>query len=187
MGEFMKNTFLLIFLLMTSAVFSNQAPEANVEEKKYTETEFNSKLSDALGKKLKHLGKGQIEELSKELLDKERDLKAKEILLEKKEEQLKISTEEFKKKLHEFQERQNSLIVCLDDVEKQESERVGHMVETVSGMRPQNAADVLSVQDSEISVKILSQLPSDKVAKIFNLMNKEVSARLQKQYLTMKK
>ena len=52
---------------------------------------------------------------------------------------------------------------------------------------PQNAADVLSVQDPDFSVRILGQMESQKVSKIFNLMDKEVSARLQKQFLQMKK
>ena len=61
------------------------------------------------------------------------------------------------------------------------------MVEVISGMKPQNAADVLAIQDPELSVRILSLLESQKTSKIFNLMDKEVSARLQKQFLQMKK
>jgi flagellar motility protein MotE (MotC chaperone) len=61
------------------------------------------------------------------------------------------------------------------------------MVDVVSGMRPQNAADILSVQDVEIAVKILGKLEPTKVSKIFNSMDKEISARLQKQYMNMKK
>ena len=61
------------------------------------------------------------------------------------------------------------------------------MVDVISGMRPQSAADVLSVQDVDISVKILGDLPPEKVSKIFNSMDKEISARLQKQFMSMKK
>jgi flagellar motility protein MotE (MotC chaperone) len=61
------------------------------------------------------------------------------------------------------------------------------MVEVISGMKPQSAADVLAVQDPDLSVRILGQLEAQKASKIFNLMDKEVSARLQKQFLQMKK
>ena len=61
------------------------------------------------------------------------------------------------------------------------------VVEVISGMRPQNAADLLSVQESDLAVKILGQLDPAKVSKIFNLMDKEISAKLQKQFMTMKK
>ena len=61
------------------------------------------------------------------------------------------------------------------------------MVEIISGMKPVMAGNVLSVQDSDIAVKILSELPAMKISKIFNSMDKEISARLQKQYMNMKK
>jgi flagellar motility protein MotE (MotC chaperone) len=54
-------------------------------------------------------------------------------------------------------------------------------------MKPQKAAELLSVQDSDISVKILELIKPERASKIFNLMDKEVSARLQKQYLNMAK
>ena len=61
------------------------------------------------------------------------------------------------------------------------------MVDVVSGMKPQTAADLLSQQDPSLAVKIMGELDAVKVAKIFNLMKKEISAKLQKQYMTLKK
>ncbi|HXH31227.1 MAG TPA: hypothetical protein VNJ01_10480 [Bacteriovoracaceae bacterium] len=37
------------------------------------------------------------------------------------------------------------------------------------------------------AVKILQQIDAKKASKIFNFMDKEVSAKIQKQYLLMKK
>ena len=54
-------------------------------------------------------------------------------------------------------------------------------------MRAAKAAEILSVQESDLTVQILGKLPPEKVSKIFNLMEKEVSARLQKQFMSMKK
>ncbi len=54
-------------------------------------------------------------------------------------------------------------------------------------MRPEKASQLLSVQGAEISVQILSEIDEKKASKIFNLMDKEISARLQKQYLDMKR
>ena len=61
------------------------------------------------------------------------------------------------------------------------------MVEVISNMRPQAAAQLLSVQENDIALKILGALDSVKVSKIFNLMTKEISSRLQKQYINMKR
>ena len=65
--------------------------------------------------------------------------------------------------------------------------RVQQLVEVISNMKPQRAADLLSVQDPDISVRIFEKTNPTKASKIFNLMDKEVSARLQKQYLNMQK
>ena len=63
--------------------------------------------------------------------------------------------------------------------------RVKQLVNVISNMKPKKAADLLAVQDSGISVKIIERIDPQKASKIFNLMDKEVSARLQKQYLNM--
>ena len=54
-------------------------------------------------------------------------------------------------------------------------------------LRPQKAAEILSVQDSSIAVQILQKIDPKKASKIFNFMDKDISAKLQKQYLLMKK
>ena len=120
-------------------------------------------------------------------MKKEELLQLRSIELEKLAEQLKMNSSDFKNKVKNFRGNQTKFLACLDDSDNQKEKRVTHMVDIVSGMKPQSAAEVLSVQDSEISIKILGMLPPEKVSKIFNLMKKEISARLQKQYMTMKK
>ena len=121
------------------------------------------------------------------ILEKEEAIKVKELTLKKEQEQLAMNQEDFKKKLVEFQDSQKKFLGCVDEKNEKASKRVSQMVEVISGMKPQNAADVLAVQDPDLSVKILGELESTKASKIFNLMDKEVSARLQKQFLQMKK
>ncbi|CAM9952298.1 unnamed protein product, partial [Chrysoparadoxa australica] len=143
------------------------------------EKEFDNRLSRYKPKNLVNL--------SKEYMKKERALDLREAELAKREEALRASEGDLAKKIKELNLRGSKLLGCLDDNDKNESKRINHMVDVISGMRPQNAAEVLSVQDVEISVKILGNLPPTKVSKIFNSMDKEISARLQKQYLNMKK
>jgi flagellar motility protein MotE (MotC chaperone) len=54
-------------------------------------------------------------------------------------------------------------------------------------MKADKAAQVLAIQDPEITMKILGKLESKTVSRIFNLMDKEISARIQKQFMTMKR
>ena len=156
-------------------------------EKKYNYDEFQEAVNTKIEKQLKRLGRGKIIGFSKELMKKEEVLKLREIELEKRAEQLQMNTSDFQKKVKTFQNRQLKFLGCLDESDKQREKRITHMVDVVSGMKPLSAAEVLSVQDAGISIKILGMLPPEKVSKIFNLMKKEISARLQKQYMTMKK
>lgn len=160
---------------------------AQEAKKIYTQEEFNKALIEELEKKMKQVGRSKMIDFSKSLLEKEESIKVKELDIAKKEEQLKINEEDFKKKVQSFKEEQKKFIACLDDVDQKEKTRIDNMVAVVSGMRPQNAADLLSQQEAEISVKIISELDPAKTSKIFNLMDKEISARLQKLYLKMRK
>ena len=191
-------------ILLTILIFSNTAitlsqEETNIpkkddaktkemEKKKYySKEEFRNAVHIELEKKLEKLVDGKLLELSRELLKKEDELSQKELELERRAEQVKLNGQELNKKIREFKSQQTKFIGCLENQEKLANKRVGHMVEIIAGMKPQNAADILSVQDPGLSVQILSKLDAAKVSKIFNVMKKEISARLQKQYMNMKK
>lgn len=191
----MKKKFLQYSLLALSLIASmNVSAETKKEEKKsepakkeYTPEEFKTAVLEEVTKLMKKAGSAHLVDFSKELIEKESALKVKEQELKKREEELSLSQEDFKKKLVEFQGQQKKFIGCIDEKSTEADQRVSHMVEIISGMKPQTAADVLTVQDPDLAVKILSEIESAKASKIFNLMNKEVSARLQKQFLEMKK
>jgi flagellar motility protein MotE (MotC chaperone) len=163
------------------------AEQGSTTKRTYTEEEFKKAVMLETEKTMKKAGSGNIVDFSKELLEKEEAIKVKELNLLKEQEQLKINISDFQKKVIEFQESQKNFLGCIDSQNEKVEKRITQMVEVVAGMKPQSAADVLSVQDPDLSVRILGELDSQKASKIFNLMDKEVSARLQKQFLQMKK
>ncbi len=180
----MKSLFiLLLMLIMTVQVGATD----KLNDKVYSEKEFIDKVKDEVSQKVEEIKKKSVANLTKELLEREAELKKKVLGIEQENEQLKMSVKDFEKRVSEFDQKQKTIIGCLDENERKKVERVAKLVQMVSGMKPDKAAELLSVQDTEISVKLISQLKPDKAAKIFNLMNKETSARLQKQYLNMKK
>jgi flagellar motility protein MotE (MotC chaperone) len=163
-------------------------PKEKVTDKRiYSEEEFQASVLTEMEKYLKKIGNNKIIEFSKELIKKEHDIKLKELKIVKNEEQLKMNEKNFKAQVAKFRTNQNKFIGCIDEKQKDRDKRVGHMVDVISGMKPANAASLLSVQDVTISVQILEKLNPVKVSKIFNLMDKEISARLQKQYMNMKR
>ena len=157
--------------------------QGKAEEKKYTEVQLREEVAKQLKKWSTH--KGAF--FTKELLDREKKIQLKELELKKQKEQFQKNQQEFEKKLQAFLKEQSKLIGCLDRSKKDAGKRIHHMVSVISNMRPQAAADVLGIQDMDISVRILGLLDAKKVSRIFNVMDKEKSARLQKQYMTMKK
>ncbi len=189
----MKKLLVLIFVLSSALLFAANTPAkkgaapAGPEKRLYTEEEFKAAVMVEAEKLMKKAGSGHLVDFSKELLQKEEGLKVKELNLQKEQEQLKINTSDFQKKVVEFQDSQKKFLGCVDSQNEKVEKRVSQMVEVIAGMKPQSAADVLSVQDPDLSVRILGQLEAQKASKIFNLMDKEVSARLQKQFLQMKK
>jgi flagellar motility protein MotE (MotC chaperone) len=196
----MKVLLVIIFIVSTKAMAvvpaakaataqaaTKTAEPAKVERRNYSEEEFKKAVLAEVEKTMKRAGSGNLIEFSKELLDKEEQLKVKELEIQKGQDQLKLNQADFQKKVVEFQESQKKFLGCVDAQNEKAEKRVGQMVEVISGMKPQNAADVLAVQDPDLSVRILAQLDTLKASKIFNLMDKEVSARLQKQFLLMKK
>jgi len=172
----------IIFLLM---VMSSSVLLA--EDKKYTEAEFQEKLKNEVAARLEKLGNSSIVEFSKQLMEKEEKLRLFELELKQREDAITNSQRDLLDKIKSFQERQNKFLSCIDEGERKKQERIQHMVDSIAGMRPKSAADLLSVQEADISVQILSKLDATKVSKIFNLMDKEISARLQKQFMTMKR
>lgn len=186
----------LVFIGVAGMTFAAAKPEkkaaaptaaAGPVKRLYTEDEFKTAVLEEATKLMKKAGSGHLVDFSKELLEKEESIKVKELAIKKEAEELEMSKGDFKKKLIEFQDSQKKFLGCVDEKNAQADKRVAQMVDVISGMKPQNAADVLTVQDPELSVRILSELDSAKASKIFNLMDKEVSARLQKQFLQMKK
>jgi flagellar motility protein MotE (MotC chaperone) len=153
----------------------------------YTEQEFIKKVNEETQKKVDMIKNKSVAELTKELLDKEEKLKIKELEIQKHFDAIKASESDVAKKYSDLAEKQKDFIGCVDKIEDESKGRIGQLVETLTSMKPQKAAEILSVQDSEIAVKILQSIDAKKASKIFNFMDKEISAKLQKQYLLMKK
>jgi flagellar motility protein MotE (MotC chaperone) len=187
--------FKMFFIIIAVAIVSLSAysaaktekPAAAPAKREYTEEEFKAAVLEEAAKLMKKAGSAHLIDFSKELLEKEEAIKVKELTVKKQQEQLEMNMGDFKKKLVEFQDSQKKFLGCVDEKDAKLNKRVTQMVDVISGMKPQSAADLLAIQEPDLSVQILAELDSAKVSKIFNLMNKEVSARLQKQFLQMKK
>lgn len=160
---------------------------AQAATKTYTEEEFIKKVNEEVQKKVVTIKNRSVSDLTKEILDKEEKLKLRELELQKREDEFKVSESELSKKYVAFEAKQKTFLGCIEKNEEEARSRVSQLVEMVSNMKPQKASEVLSVQEPDIAVRILQMIDAKKASKIFNFMEKDVSAKLQKQYLEMKK
>jgi len=174
----MKILTLIILTFLMYPIFAE-------DEKKFTQKEVDEKVKAEVERQINLIKKKSITQLTKELLEKERTLNERNQSLDKKEEQVKMSESSLLKRIEAFEKDKTKIIGCIDDHKNSEQLRVKQLVQVISNMKPQKAAELLSVQESSISVKLLERIDPTKASKIFNLMDKEVSARLQKQYLNM--
>lgn len=154
---------------------------ANDQEK------FEERVHQGVLEKIEKIKSQSVAELTKELLEKEKKLNAKEKELVKKEDQLNILAKEIEEKIQSFDQKKQAILGCIDRNQEEMKQRVLGQVEIISNMKPEKAAQLLTVQDSDIAVRILQSIEPKRASRIFNFMDKEVSARLQKQYLNMKK
>lgn len=187
----MKKSITFLFLCLAPLLaFNSQAKEDKSSEAKsskvYTEAEFKKELAKQLDTQVERIKKSSVASLTKELLEKERALQERERQLELRAEQVKMGEESLASRILELEGRQKKILGCIDENQRKEAMRVKQLVSVISGMKPAKAAELLSVQDSGISVKIIEMIEPKRASRIFNLMDKEVSARLQKQYLNMR-
>jgi len=179
----MKMIYVILFIISFSIV----AVEKPKKEKTFTQAEVDEIVLKETLKKIQRVRGNNISSLSEELFKKEKDLLALKEKMIKREEQLKMNEQSFAEKVVEFKTDQQKLLGCASQNKKDEQTRLNHLVQVIAGMRPANAAKILSVQEPRISVKLIEKIDPTKASKIFNLMDKEISARLQKQFLSMKK
>ena len=171
-----------ILLLVAFAAFAQKS-----DDKKYTEAEFKDAVAKEVERQISLVKKKSITQLTKELLAQEREYKRKSETLNHRSEQLKKGELGLLRKIEKFEDRQKKMIGCIDKNKEGEQLRIKQLVSVISNMKPAKAAELLSVQESTISVKIIERIAPEKASKIFNLMDKNVSAKLQKQYLKMQK
>lgn len=86
--------------------------------------------------------------------------------MQKELEQLNQSKTDFQKRLLNLMSHKKFL-GCIESQNDKVDKRISQMVEVISGMKPQSAADVLAVQDPDLSVRILGQLEACKAPRKF--------------------
>lgn len=175
--------FVLSFFILN--LKSNE--KGSEEEKKYTEEEFKKSVRAEVDTYIQRVKSKTVSSLLKEVLDKEEALEKRERQIAQREALLVEYQKDLEVNLKDFESKQKKVLGCIEEKENNKLLRVSKVVQMMEKMKADKAAEILSVQKEEIAVQILEKMDTVKMSKIFNKMDKEVSARLQKSYLTMQK
>ena len=154
-----------IFLMMIGSnlvAFHIAQASNNSDAKIFSQQEFDQKLEEEIVRRLAKVTGESLQDFAKSLLAKEKDLDSKMDDLNKREKELSIIEKGLQSKIKLFRDEQDKVIGCVRENEKDASKRIDHIVKVISGMKPANAAEVLTVQDSGISVQIISKLNPEK-------------------------
>ncbi|MDA8792810.1 hypothetical protein N9N67_06160 [Bacteriovoracaceae bacterium] len=184
--KFLSLAFLLLLFMSIKKIDEPNENKSGEGKLTLTQEELDQKVNEEVKKRIEDVKKKSISDLTRELFDKELKLDQKEKEIVAKAELLKKQEDELSLKIAEFTVTQEKFLGCTLENKKNKSQRADQLVEMISNMKPDKAAALLSVQSSKISVLILSKMEPIRASKIFNLMDKEISARLQKEYLNMK-
>jgi len=183
----MKNSISLLILFCSLSAFAADKIADKPAEKTYTQQQFDDEVDKKLKEEVQRIKQKGIVELTNEILERENNIKQRERDIKRKEEEYKMNVADFTKRIQDFDKKQGDFLSCIQKQDQEKEARIHKMVKVVSGMKPDKAAALIAEQDPELSVQILSLLENDKASKIFNVMEKEKSALLQKRYLDMKR
>lgn len=121
-------------------------------------------------------------EAIQELEERKNSLDARERLMNERAKALEIQEKVLKDKLRRMEELNQKMAERLDGFKKNHDEKVTKLVAVVETMRPQAAAAYVEQLDAELAVAILARMQVQKAAKILNLVDKKMSARLTELY-----
>src|SRR3990167_1917713 len=125
--------FFLFLLLFANLAFA----EKDKDKKIYSQHEFDEKLKEALKKEVDTIKSKSVADLTKELIEKDHQIKLKTESLIQKDEQIVLAGKDLERRTAEFELEQKKILGCIDKNAENENQRVTQMVSVVSSMKPE--------------------------------------------------
>jgi flagellar motility protein MotE (MotC chaperone) len=106
------------------------------------------------------------------------ELREKEQALNQREASLRALEQELDRKLQELKALQAQVQTLLDKADVLKDEKIRHLVDVYSNMKPQQAGQALQALDEAIAVKILAGMTGRKAGEILSTVQPDKAARL---------
>lgn len=118
----------------------------------------------------------------KELENRERAIAEKEKELTERENAIQVQERILQNKLKRIEEVSKKMAGRLDRFKEESEGKVGKMVTMLENMKPDAAAAYIENVDPFLAVEVMARINVQKAAKIWNKMDKKISARLSELY-----
>lgn len=106
------------------------------------------------------------------------DLNARQLALDKKEAELRALEMELDEKLEKLKAMEVRMQALIDSAGSIQAEKMQHLVDVYSNMKPKQAAQVLETLDEPIAVRILAGMSGRKAGEILSSVRPDQAARL---------
>lgn len=110
--------------------------------------------------------------------DQIQDLNARQLALDKKEAELKAMEMELDEKLQKLKAMEVRMQALIDSAGSIQAEKMQHLVDVYSNMKPKQAAQVLETLEETIAVRILAGMSGRKAGEILSSVRPDQAARL---------
>ncbi len=110
--------------------------------------------------------------------DQIQDLNARQLALDKKEAELKTLEMELDQKLEKLKAMEVRMQALIDSAGSIQAEKMQHLVDVYSNMKPKQAAQVLETLEETIAVRILAGMSGRKAGEILSSVRPDQAARL---------
>jgi flagellar motility protein MotE (MotC chaperone) len=110
--------------------------------------------------------------------DQVQDLNARQLALDKKEAELKALEMELDEKLEKLKAMEVRMQALIDSAGSIQAEKMQHLVDVYSNMKPKQAAQVLETLEETIAVRILAGMSGRKAGEILSSVRPDQAARL---------
>ncbi len=118
------------------------------------------------------------------LKQKERSLSQREATLTAREADLRLAEKKIEQSLAELDALRSEIRAQIEQMDQQRLERVVGVVRMLEGMRPKDAAAIMSVTETDVAIQVLDRMSRTKAGKILAEMNPEQAAALTTTYAT---
>ena len=162
------------WVLMASEQKSNEAAPVAVtgEEAKKEEP----------AQELVQVPPGREGEMVLELTKRKQSLDAKSRELEEKEKDLKALEAAVNEQMKKLDELRDQLSKQTEAQKKEQAEKISRIVETIEGMSPKTSAQMLAGIEDRLAVEVLGKLSTVRLPKILQAMDSKKAAVLMEQY-----